>query len=244
MNLATLGATIDIHTGGEDNIFPHHEAEIAQSECGNSAPFVRYWIHTRHLFVDGMKMSKSKGNFYTLEDILNKGFSAMDLRMLYLSAHYRSQMNFTWDALGQAKVNRTTLINTFERLKAVREPLTGTPSFELNLFEAALENDINTPLALSILLRYAANINRALDEKDFQRLSGSDLGNLSSMLFDFFGLQEEKVEIPETVQILLRKREMARNQKDYARSDALRDEIGALGYLVEDGPEGQTVRKK
>ncbi|MGB4833906.1 MAG: cysteine--tRNA ligase, partial [Candidatus Moraniibacteriota bacterium] len=90
MNLATLGATIDIHTGGEDNIFPHHEAEIAQSECGNGVPFARYWVHTRHLLVDGQKMSKSKGNFYRLEDVLERGYSAMDLRMLYLGAHYRS----------------------------------------------------------------------------------------------------------------------------------------------------------
>ena len=98
MSTEYLGNTIDIHTGGEDNIFPHHEAEIAQTECYTGQKFVNYWLHTRHLMVDGEKMSKSKGNLYKLEDIKEKGFSPMDLRLLLLSSHYRSQVNFTWDA--------------------------------------------------------------------------------------------------------------------------------------------------
>lgn len=244
MNLATLGATIDIHTGGEDNIFPHHEAEIAQSECGNSAPFVRYWMHARHLLVEGTKMSKSKGNFYRLEDIEARGYSPMDLRILYLSSHYRSQMNFTWEALEQAKTNRSTVISTFERLKTVTEPLTGEKSNERSIFENALHNDLNTPLALSILLRYVSSINKALDKKEYQRLAPSDKEDLASMIFGYFGLKEEVIEIPETITQLVEKRRLAREQKDFVRSDALRDELLAAGYIVEDGPDGQSVRKK
>lgn len=244
MNLATLGKTIDIHTGGEDNIFPHHEAEIAQSVCGNGVPFARYWVHTRHLLVDGTKMSKSKGNFYRLEDILERGYAAMDLRMLFLGAHYRSQMNFTWEALAQAKANRESLMNTFERLKATKETFTGEDSQEIELFKAAIGNDLNTPLALSILLRYAGNMNRSLDKKEYHRLSESDRKNLSEMLFDYFGLQVEPSEIPAAVESLLRERLAARNTKDYARSDMLRDEIANLGYIVEDGLHGQSIRKK
>lgn len=244
MNLATLGPTIDIHTGGEDNIFPHHEAEIAQSECGNDAPFVRYWIHTRHLLVNGEKMSKSKGNFYRLEDIEERGYSAMDLRLLYLSAHYRSQMNFTWEALAQAKVNRVTLMNTYARLQSVKEPLSGVGSEEMKNFKSAFKNDLNTPLALSILLRYASNINKAIDKKEYQRLSESDQRDFSVMLFNYFGLREETIEIPEEITKLLDERKTARLNKNFKESDTLRDAILALGYIVEDGPNGQTVRIK
>lgn len=244
MNLATLGPTIDIHTGGEDNIFPHHEAEIAQSECGNDAPFVRYWVHTRHLLVNGEKMSKSKGNFYRLEDIEERGYSAMDLRLLYLSAHYRSQMNFTWEALAQAKVNRVTLMNTYARLQSVKEPLSGVGSEEIKNFKSAFENDLNTPLALSILLRYASNINKVIDKKEYQRLSESDRRDFSVMLFNYFGLREETIEIPEEITKLLDERKTARLNKNFKESDTLRDAILALGYIVEDGPNGQTVRIK
>src|SRR6185369_5362975 len=111
MSMEYLGDTFDIHTGGEDNIFPHHEAEIAQSESVTDKPFVRYFLHTRHMLVNGEKMSKSKGNFFTLEDLLEKGFTQMDFRMALLGSHYRSQMNFSWEAMEQAKKNKETLFN-------------------------------------------------------------------------------------------------------------------------------------
>ncbi len=246
MNLATLGSTIDIHTGGEDNIFPHHEAEIAQSECGNSAPFVRYWVHVRHLLVNREKMSKSKGNFYKLEDVLERGFSAMDLRMLYLSAHYRSQMNFTWEALAQAKVNRESLMQTYSRLKLSENQLKGTTVGlgNIALFEAAMNDDLNTPLALSITLKYSSQINLHLDKKNYAFLGTHDLKSLEKILFDYFGLKEEAIEIPEKIKSLAEDRKDARAKKDFARSDALRDEIFQLGFVIEDGSNGQTIRKK
>lgn len=246
MNLATLGTTIDIHTGGEDNIFPHHEAEIAQSECGNDEKFVRYWVHARHLLVNGEKMSKSKGNFYKLEDVIGRGFSPMDLRMLYLSAHYRSQMNFTWEALAQAKVNRESLMQTYSRLKLSENQLKGMTVGlgNITLFEAAVNDDLNTPLALSITLKYSSQINLHLDKKNYTFLGTHDLKSLEKILFDYFGLKEEVIEIPEKIKSLAEDRKDARAKKDFARSDALRDEILQLGFVIEDGSNGQTIRKK
>ncbi len=242
MNLATLGTSIDIHTGGEDNIFPHHEAEIAQSECGNAAPLARYWLHTRHLLVNGEKMSKSKGSFYTLEDVLERGYSAMDLRLLYLSSHYRSQMNFTWEALAQAKANRESLMQAYDRLKRLSTNEGALEHDYFGTFLAALEDDLNTPLALSAALTMATLINSAADKKLPIRLEVKD--QYAKILFNLFGLTEETLNIPAEVSKRIDERKMARESKDFARSDALRDEIAALGYLVEDGPDGQMVHKK
>jgi cysteinyl-tRNA synthetase len=244
MNLATLGATIDIHTGGEDNIFPHHEAEIAQSECGNEKKFAHYWVHGRHLLVDGEKMSKSKGNFYRLEDILDHGFSAMDLRMLFLSAHYRSQMNFTWDALAQAKANRETIFGALHRLRELDRNEVSETDFRLSseTFFEEISDDLNTPLALSTLLSITKNINYIADRKE--SVHPKAVANYENMVFAVFGLQEENLEIPEEVLKLADERITARENKDFAHSDALRDKITVLGYIVEDGSSGQTVRKK
>lgn len=252
MNLATLGTTIDIHTGGEDNIFPHHEAEIAQSECGNGEPFVRYWIHARHLLVNSEKMSKSKGNFYKLEDVLERGFSPMDLRMLYLSAHYRSQMNFTWEALEQAKANRKTFKNTLSRLEwyvEKNEKTTwGNNPIDLDKirseFFEALHDDLNTQKALASLYWLSTTINSLIDKEGLPNPQVF-IDFLRNSLENIFGFKFENTnEIPEEIMRLVEERKEARTNKDFARSDALRDEISAQGYLIEDGPNGQTVRKK
>ncbi|MDZ4385350.1 MAG: cysteine--tRNA ligase, partial [Candidatus Moranbacteria bacterium] len=165
MSTEYLGDTMDIHTGGEDNIFPHHEAEIAQTECATGAKFVNYWVHTRHLKVDGAKMSKSKNNFYVLEDIRDKGYSPMELRLLLLSAHHRTQLNFTWKAMDQAKANLISINNFYQRLSNS----TGTGNAILNIadykrsFEAAMDDDLNTPKALSVIFQLIKDGNTALD---------------------------------------------------------------------------------
>ena len=244
MNLATLGKTIDIHTGGEDNIFPHHEAEIAQSESGNDAPFSRVWVHARHLLIDGAKMSKSKGSAYRLEEIVEHGFSPMDLRVLFLSSHYRSQMNFTWEALAQAKTNRETLMQAYERMQtlSVDPAVVSNGANYLHEFVAAIEDDLNTPLALSTLLNTAKWINVIANKG--QAIHPDDVRRYKKMLFDYFGLTREIVAITETVAKLIDERKIARDSKDFALSDALRNEIAGLGYIVEDGQNGQVVRKK
>lgn len=246
MNLATLGKTIDIHTGGEDNIFPHHEAEIAQSECGNGEKFSRYWVHARHLLVDGQKMSKSKGNFYKLEDVLERGFTAMDLRMLFLSAHYRSQMNFTWDALEQAKKNLQALFITKGRLQAWPKESSSLNGFDgtdsLAKIASSIKDDLNTPQAIAEALELCRMTNIKLDAKELVQID--NLRNVFEQIFKYFGIKEESRAIPENVQSLVEMRAHARSVKNFAESDTLREKIATLGYIVEDGPNGQMVRKK
>jgi len=253
MSMAYLGESFDIHTGGEDNIFPHHEAEIAQSECATGHRFVRYWVHGRHLLFDGVKMSKSKGNLYTLEDIEARGFSAMDLRLALLSSHYRSQMNFTWKAMEQAKKNRHTITKAVHALEAYEEsasPEDPTP-FDAKpfatKFSAAVADDLNTPLALSIVYELFSEAQTVMET---QTLSPEDargiLANWEKMN-EILGLhippRTEADPLPEDVQRLLAERQDAREKKDYAASDRLRDEIAALGYTVEDTATGQQAKK-
>lgn len=244
MSLAALGTTLDIHTGGEDNIFPHHEAEIAQSECGNNAPFVRYWIHTRHLLVNGEKMSKSKGNFYKLEDIIEQGFSPMDLRMLFLGAHYRSQMNFTWEALAQAKANRETLETVVRRLEETL-PHAGQ-TLDVETFETTFLNDcgddLNTPQAIATALELARQTNLLLNAGTLENIDG--VKELFEKVFLLFGLRREQLTLPESVEKLLTARKTARQEKNFTESDRLREEIETLGFVVEDTASGQNVRKK
>jgi cysteinyl-tRNA synthetase len=246
MSLEYLGDTLDIHMGGEDNIFPHHEAEIAQSECATGHPFVRYWLHNRHLLVDGQKMSKSKGNFYKLEDVEEKGYSPMDLRMLFLSAHYRSQMNFTWDSLAQAKKNKESLFRLADRLK---ESLPGTSGVNNKLFDGlekefseAIEDDLNTPRALSILLEPVEMINGALDDGEAVDVKRA-LAFLENA-FSIFGLKQEKADAPEEIRKLAADRETARASRNFSESDNLRDRILAAGWIVEDTATGSKLKRK
>jgi cysteinyl-tRNA synthetase len=249
MSLEYLGDTLDIHTGGEDHIFPHHEAEIAQSEGTTGKPFSRFFMHERHMLVDGEKMSKSKGNFYTLQDIVDKGYSPMDLRLLYLSAHYRSQMNFTMESLSQARKNRESLAMIRERLTAA--PVTTGTDIAAEpkaAFLAAMQDDLNTPLALSALLGFANRTNAALDQNEpFDTIAARAFLDEALSLF---GMRFETTVLSEKVQELIGRRESARKAKDFALADRLRDEIAALGVSVKDSvsvrdlPQDMKIRKK
>ncbi|MFZ2299886.1 MAG: cysteine--tRNA ligase [Candidatus Moraniibacteriota bacterium] len=245
MSMEYLGDTLDIHTGGEDNIFPHHEAEIVQSEGVTGKPFVRYFLHTRHMLVNGEKMSKSKNNFYTLEDILERGFTPMDLRMLFLGAHYRSQMNFTWEALEQAKKNKETLFGTLERLDNVSDAQDKTDAFDgasyLDRFREAVCDDLNTPEALATALGYARDINTLIDKK--APVARRILKTVFEKMFFLFGLSIEKELVPKEIKVLAKERETARNNKDFAASDHLRAAIEKHGYKVEDVSGGYRLKK-
>lgn len=243
MSMEYLGETFDIHTGGEDNIFPHHEAEIAQSECANGKKFVNYWVHNRHLLIDGEKMSKSKGNLFTLEDIKEKGFSSQDLRIVYLLSHYRSQMNFTWDSLKQASKNNNTMQNFVQRLQSFRS----TNSKEIkkldinkfkDSFETAMDDDLNTPLAISVLLSMITQANTLIDD--------NSLNNPDEIMI-FFARACESLginittrieEVPAKILELANKRKEARINKDYTLSDKLRDKIKENGYEIKDVSDG------
>ena len=244
MSMEYLGDTLDIHTGGEDNIFPHHEAEIVQSEGVTGKPFVRYFLHTRHILVNGEKMSKSKGNFYTLEDVKNRGYSPMDFRMLLVASHYRTQMNFTWESLEQAKKNRETMLATYRRVQEEGTKLPGDAFLGKEYLErirTTLQDDLNSPEALAVALELCKKTNTLLDAKEAVNIKA--VAKVFEIVFFLFGLKIEEETIPEEITRLAEARDTARKNKDYAESDRLRDEIESRGYKVEDVDGGFRVKK-
>lgn len=211
---------IDIHTGGVDLIFPHHTNEIAQSQP--LGPFVKHWMHGEHLMIQDDKMAKSKKNFFTLRDIEEKGFTGLDLRYTFLQSHYKTQANFTWDSLEASHSALQKLKNSkLDSANLETEELYNTE------FAQAINNDLNSAKALAF----------AWDDKSHLSYYDAVLG---------LKLNEEKavIEIPEEVQQLLNDRQIARNEKDFAKSDELRDSISALGFEVKDTSDGQTIEMK
>ncbi|KKP95681.1 MAG: Cysteine-tRNA ligase [Candidatus Moranbacteria bacterium GW2011_GWE1_36_7] len=248
MSTEYLGNTIDIHTGGEDNIFPHQEAEIAQTECYTGQKFVNFWVHTRHLLIDGKKMSKSKGNLFTLEDIKEKGFSAMDLRLLFLSSHYRSQTNFSWDSLEQAHKNIQRINDFILNLEAIASrEIESTENFNISLyqekFDAAMDDDLNTPLALSVIYEIITEGNKniadgALSSEDAKKISAR--WKKMNSVFGF--ILSGQAEIPQEIKDLMHKREQARKNKDFGASDEIRALIEKHGFVVEDTANGPIIK--
>lgn len=235
MSIKYLGESFELHTGGEDNIFPHHECEIAQSESVTGKPFVRYWLHTRFLMVDGQKMSKSLKNFYTIADLEAKGFSALDLRYLFLTAHYRSQLNFTWQSLDAAKIARERLNNFILGIKKKGKVNKGYKE----MFLEKINEDLDMPQALALVWQMIKDKNVSDEDKkatlfDWDKVLGLDLANLKKV----------NIEIPKEVQDLVKEREVARKNKDWSKSDELRDKIAELGFMVEDTSAGSIVKKK
>ena len=231
MSMKHLGQTFDIHTGGEDNIFPHHECEIAQSESASGAKFVDYWFHTRFLMIEGEKMSKSKNNFYRLQDLEAKGYSALDLRYLFLTAHYRSQLNFTWAGIEGAKVARAKLMNF---VAGVKETGKANSDFK-NKFLELLNDDLALPQVMALVWEVIKSDLSDGDKKatllDFDKVLGLDLA------------QAATEEVPEEIQIIAEKRWQAKKAKDFTQADKLRKEIEAAGYAMEDGKEGYKLKK-
>lgn len=243
MSTEYLGNTIDIHTGGEDNIFPHHEAEVAQTECATGAKFVNYWLHTRLLMVDGAKMSKSKGNFYILEDIKERGYTPTMLRLAILSSHYRSQMNFTWEVMDQAKANLQRITDFITNLKnnattiLPQEKL--TDELDLNSyqqkFEEAMDDDLNTPLALATLYELITATNKLLAENNLNGATAKKVLVFWEKINKVFGLTAAaSIEIPQNILAIAKERKFARTSKDFQQSDELRDKILKMGYIIKD----------
>jgi len=233
MSTANLGNTMDIHTGGEDNIFPHHEDEIAQSEGAIGEKFVNYWIHGRHLLVDGEKMSKSKGNFYVLADIEKKDFNPLSFRYLCLTAHYQSQLNFTWKSL-EASQNALNKLSDFMIVPPLPKGARGISSQRKlekfsEKFQNALENNLDTPKALAIVWEMIKSKEISYDDKKASLLKFDQVLGLG-----LEKVKKEKTEIPEKIKGLIRQREEARKNKDWQKADELRDEIKKEGYAVQD----------
>jgi cysteinyl-tRNA synthetase len=246
MATALLGDELDIHCGGVDNIFPHHEAEIAQSEGCTGKTFVRYWLHCAHLMVEGQKMSKSLGNFYSIEDVLGRGYSGREIRYALMRVNYRMPLNFTWEGMEEARESLKRIDDWSQRLAelaagaAVDQMAPAIPG----KFEEALDDDLNISAALGFLFESIRETNRAMDQNELQ--SGSAKAWLAwwERVNQVLQLHEQKPELPPAVTKLSEERERARLAKEWKRSDELRDELNALGWDVRDTKDGQKVTRR
>ncbi len=240
-----LGEQLDIHCGGVDNIFPHHEAEIAQTEGCTGKKFVRYWLHCAHLLVDGQKMSKSAGNFYTLRDVLARGYSGREVRYALLRVHYRVPLNFTWEGMDEARQALGRIDDWLARLREHAGQTDDAGAASENQFSAALDDDLNISGALGVLFETIRETNRAIDQ---QTLSSTDAARWLR-----WWEQIERVlavtdtgdsAIPAQIAALVEQRAQARLAKDFAKSDELRDQIASLGWEVRDTKDGQKVTRR
>jgi cysteinyl-tRNA synthetase len=247
MAMRILGPQLDIHCGGVDNIFPHHEAEIAQSESCTGKQFVRFWLHSAHLVVDGQKMSKSLGNFYTLRDILDRGFSGREVRYALIRVNYRLPLNFTFDGLIESRQTLQRIDEWLARLRnlaGTAEPDSGYAPAQSDSFFAALDEDLNISAALAELFDHIRETNRAMDQNSLTPAQAAALLQWWERINAVLQLDEETVGPSVEVEALLDRRQNARLQKDWAASDALRREIEGLGWTVKDTKEGQKVSRR
>lgn len=247
MSMKKLGRSFDLHLGGEDLMFPHHEDEIAQSEGATGQPFVKYWMHGAFLLVEGRKMSKSLGNFFTLRDLVGKGFSGREIRYALITAHYRETFNFTLENLRGA---RTALARIDECLGKLREltntaqPPANAPGDLLLEFTAALDNDLNVAAAWGAVFDWVRDTNRRLAAGELDgATAAAALGNWEKV-DSVLGIGVVAgAEAPAEIVALLEARQAARKAKDFKRSDAIRDELKAKGWIIEDTPKGPKLKR-
>ncbi len=243
-----LGKTIDIHMGGVDNIFPHHENEIAQSEGCHDQPFARFWVHVNHLIVDGKKMSKSLNNFYTLRDLLDKGYSGLEIRYLLISTHYRTKLNFTIDGLNGARHALDRIKNFVDRLQQIKEGRSYHSRVQKTFieFQQALKNDLNISQALAVFFDFIRQVNLDIDQRAVNVAGAEEILAFLRSLNKVLGcipVQKKQHEFPEELQIALEKRQQARAEKNWIEADKHRDYIQSKGYKIEDGSNGPRLKK-
>ena len=247
MSMKYLGESFDIHAGGVDLIFPHHENEIAQSEAHTGKKFVNYWMHAEHLIVEGKKMSKSLGNFYTLRDLMDHGRDPIAIRYLFMSTHYRQQLNFTLDSLDAAE-NSVERLNNFMNMlysskgKKKHDEVKDLVKDLEKGFEKSMDDDLNISAALGHIFDFIREINslEGLSKKDAQIIL-KGMKKIDSVLGI---LDTDPLEIAPDIKQLLAQREEARKMKNWEESDILRNEIEKRGWLVEDTPDGPRLKKK
>ena len=244
MSMKYLGSHFDIHAGGVDLIFPHHENEIAQSEGSTKKKFVNYWFHNEHLLVNGQKMSKSLGNFYTLRDLLGKGYNPKAIRYLLLSANYRVQLNFTEEAVKAAE-NTVQRLNDFMiKLKEIKNGNENKNILKLinktkNEFEKAMDDDLNISLALSSIFDFVKEINTLMMENKVGKNDAKKIINLMGDFDKVLGILEGKEEkLSSELKKLIAEREKARKEKDFAKADRIRENLKSEGIILEDTREG------
>ncbi len=257
MALRLLGEPpIDIHAGGVDLIFPHHENEIAQSECATGKPFSRFWVHVEYLIVDEQKMSKSLGNTYTIPDVVIRGYRPSAVRYLLLSAHYRKQLNFTWASLGQAEEALRRLTDFLVRLGTVaREGASGDIAARVGQarrdFADAMQDDLNTAAALGTVFELVRSLHSAIDAG---QLGAGDVPGIRQAFDEFdrvlgvFSLrlaEDDQPPVPvEEIERLIEDRQGARRRREFAAADRIRDDLAARGVLLEDGTGGTRWKRK
>ncbi|HII16740.1 TPA: cysteine--tRNA ligase [Candidatus Woesearchaeota archaeon] len=250
MSTKHLGEQFDIHTGGVDLIFPHHQNEIAQTEGCTCKQFVRYWVHNEHLLVEGKKMSKSLGNFYTLRDLLSRGHDPLAIRYVLLATHYRQQLNFTFDALDAAMHAISRLNNTIRKLKGIaegKEKNARVAQYISNAQEAfirEMDNDLAIAEGLAVVFEFIRDVNVLIDSGGAGKKDASAILDLLSSLDAVLGVMNFSDDaVPADVLALVKKRNEARDTKEWALADALRNQIKEKGFVVEDAKEGGLARK-
>src|SRR5437016_5501754 len=252
MSMKYLGETFDLHLGGIDLVFPHHENEIAQSEGATGKQFVRYWFHFEHLKVEGETMSKSKGNYYTFRDLTEKGFTPAGIRYFLLSVPFRKQLNFTFDALGGAEKTVASLRDFRARLREAKgepgsnEKISAAAKKAIDEFEAGMDDDLNTSVALAAVHDLTREVNTALARgdvrEDDKRAVLEAIDRMDSVL-NVFGDSEPQM-LDDEIQKLIDERQEARHRRDFHRADEIRDELTGRGIILEDTKDGVRWKRK
>jgi cysteinyl-tRNA synthetase len=262
MSIKSLGETFDLHLGGEDLKFPHHEDEIAQSEGATGKPFVKYWMHGAFLLVEGKKMSKSLGNFFTLRDLLAKGFTGREIRYLLLTAHYRETFNFTFEGLQGARTALARIDECLgklrelaaaedERTKKIKqEPWRRPGHWQMSNakvvegFTAGLDDDLNISAAWAAVFDWVRDINRRIVEKSVPATEAAEALTAWEKIDSVLGVgAKSEIEVPEEINSLLEARQAARKAKDFKKSDIIRNELKSKGWTIEDTPKGPKLKK-
>ncbi len=252
MSMKYLGETFDIHAGGIDLVFPHHENEIAQSEGATGQQFARYWLHAEHLKVEGESMSKTRGNYFTFRDLREKGFDPIAIRYLLLSVPYRKQLNFTFEGLRGAEKTVESLRDFHSRVRTARTESGSNPELRsvaaraLEEFEAGMDDDLNTSVALAAIHDLKREVNTALDScvlrADDQRDILALIERFNSVL-NIFGEAEAEL-LDAEIQALIDERQQARHRRDFARADEIRDQLAARGITLEDTRDGVRWKRR
>ena len=250
MSMDLLGETFDIHCGGEDNIFPHHENEIAQSESATGKPFVHTWMHSRHLMVEGQKMAKSAGNFFTLRDLVERGYDPVTIRFALVRQHYRDSLNFTFEGLKAAGEERRRWTDLFLRLEEIQSD-GGVPESLLDQLhqsncqiEAALDDDLNTPQAIARLHDLTTLINRRIDSGEMNQAGATEVMAVYRKWDAVLGvLDGGRGNLDAEIEALIEERLTARKARNFKRADEIRDGLLARGIILEDTAQGTRWKK-
>ena len=246
MSSESLGDHFDIHCGGVDNMFPHHENEIAQSQCATDQPFVNFWLHSEFLMVDGGKMSKSLGNFYRISALKELGFTAENIRYQLLAGHYRSKITFSIDKKHEGDKVVQRLSDFYNRLQKMNanESSTGSMPEAYSKFRDRMNDDLDSPQALAVFFDWMKTVNGKIDKNV---ITDSELGEAWEFLVAFdsvFGfIRNQDFEIPDKINLLLNKRQKARDEENWIESDLIREHLKEKGWIIDDTPDGQYLKK-